>query len=158
MQTNSNTTTWIIPTRKRHVWAWLSVVALAMIMLLSACGGTTTANGNNSGNGTTPVATNTPAGSGSGSGTTVMIMTDSSNTFAFSPTTLTIKAGTTVVWKNVTSVAHTVTSDDGKSFDSGSSNPIAPQSGTYSFKFATPDTYAYHCTFHPFMKATIIVQ
>jgi plastocyanin len=156
MQTNSNTTTWIIPTRKRHVWAWLSLVALVMILLLSACGGTTSANGNNSGNGTTPVATNTPAGSGSG--TTVMIMTDSSNPFAFSPTTLTIKAGTTVVWKNVTSVAHTVTSDDGKSFDSGSSNPIAPQSGTYSFKFATPGTYAYHCTFHPFMKATIIVQ
>lgn len=156
MRTNSNTTTWIIPTRKRHVWAWLSLVALAMLVLLSACGGTTSANGNNSGNGTTPVATNTPAGSGSG--TTVMIMTDSSNPFAFSPTTLTIKAGTTVVWKNVTSVAHTVTSDDGKSFDSGSSNPITPQSGTYSFKFATPGTYAYHCTFHPFMKATIIVQ
>lgn len=156
MQTNSNTTTWIIPTRKRHVWAWLSLVALAMLVLLSACGGTTSANGNNSGNGTTPVATNTPAGSGSG--TTVMIMTDSSNPFAFSPTTLTIKAGTTVVWKNVTSVAHTVTSDDGKSFDSGTSNPIAPQGGTYSFKFATPGTYAYHCTFHPFMKATIIVQ
>jgi plastocyanin len=156
MQTNSNTTTWIIPTRKRHVWAWLSLAALAMLVLLSACGGTTSANGNNSGNSTTPVATNTPAGSGSG--TTVMIMTDSSNPFAFSPTTLTIKAGTTVVWKNVTSVAHTVTSDDGKSFDSGTSNPIAPQGGTYSFKFATPGTYAYHCTFHPFMKATIIVQ
>ena len=87
-----------------------------------------------------------------------MIMTDSSGSFAFSPATLTIKAGTTVVWKNTTQVAHTVTSDDGKSFDSGSSNPIAPQSGTYSFKFATPGTYAYHCTIHPFMKATIIVQ
>src|SRR6266446_565625 len=116
MRMNSNTTTWIIPTRKQHVWAWLSVLALDMIM------------------------------------------TDSSCSFAFSPATLTIKAGTTVVWKNTTQVAHTVTSDDGKSFDSGSSNPIAPQSGTFSFKFATPGTYAYHCTIHPFMKATIIVQ
>src|SRR5689334_8073657 len=137
MRTNSNIATWIIPTRKQHVWAWLSVVALAMLMLLSACGGTTTS-GSNSGSGTTPVATSTPTSSGSGSGTTVMIMTDSSGSFAFSPTTLTIKAGTTVVWKNTTSAAHTVTSDDGKSFDSGSSNPVAPQSGTYSFTFANP--------------------
>lgn len=158
MRMNTNITTWIIPTRKQHVWVWLSVVALAMVMLLSACGGTTATSGNNSGSGTTPVATNTPAGSGSSSGTTVMIMTDSSGTFAFSPTTLTIKAGTTVVWKNVTSVAHTVTSDDGKSFDSGTSNPVAPQSGTFSFTFTKPGTYAYHCSFHPFMKATIIVQ
>src|SRR5260221_4989812 len=158
MRTNSNSTTWIIPTRKRPVWAWLSLVPLAMILVLSACGGTTSANGSNSGNSTTPVATNTPAGSGSGSGTTVMIMTDSSNTFAFSPTTLTIKAGTTVVWKNVTSVAHTVTSDDGKSFDSGTSNPIAAQTGTFSFTFKTAGTFKYHCSFHPFMKATINVQ
>ncbi|HEX6478855.1 MAG TPA: plastocyanin/azurin family copper-binding protein [Ktedonobacteraceae bacterium] len=156
MQTNSNMTTWIIPTRKQHAWAWLSVMALAMIMLLSACGGTTSTNSSNSSNATAPVATNTPANSGSGSA--VMIMNDSSGSFAFSPTTLTIKVGTTVTWKNVPSVAHTVTSDDGKSFDSGSNNPIAAQSGTYSFTFTKPGTYAYHCSFHPFMKATIVVQ
>src|SRR5258706_15598897 len=158
MRTNSNMTTWIIPTRKRHVWIWLPVVALAMIMLLSACGGTTSDNGSNSGNATTPAATNTPANSGSSNGSVVMIMNDSSGSFAFSPTTLTIKVGTTVTWKNVTSVAHTVTSDDGKSFNSGNNNPIAAQSGTYSFTFTKPGTYAYHCSFHPFMKATIIVQ
>lgn len=158
MRTNLNTTTWIIPTQKRHVWAWLSLLALTMILLLSACGGTTSSSGNNSANGTTPVATSTPTSSGSGSGSVVMITTDSSGSFAFSPTTLTIKAGTTVVWKNTTQAPHTVTSDDGKSFDSGSNNPIAPQSGTYSFTFATPGTYAYHCNFHPYMKATIIVQ
>lgn len=158
MRTNTNITTSIIPTRKQHVWAWLSVVALAMLMLLSACGGTTTTgSGNNSGSGTTSVATSTPTSSGSGSGTTVMIITDSSGSFAFSPATLTIKAGTTVVWKNTTSVGHTVTSDDGKSFDSGSSNPIA-QGATYSFTFNNPGTYAYHCAIHPFMKATIVVQ
>jgi amicyanin len=151
-------TTWIIPTRKQHVWIWLSVVALAMIMLLSACGGTTSDNGSNGGNATTPAATNTPASSGSSNGSVIMIMNGSSGSFAFSPTTLTIKAGTTVTWKNVTSVAHTVTSDDGNSFNSGSNNPIAAQSGTYSFTFTKPGTYAYHCSFHPFMKATIIVQ
>jgi plastocyanin len=86
-----------------------------------------------------------------------MIITDSSGSFAFSPATLTIKAGTTVTWKNNTSVGHTVTSDDGKSFDSGTSNPIAT-GATFSFTFTTPGTFAYHCEIHPFMKATIIVQ
>ncbi|HJT55134.1 MAG TPA: plastocyanin/azurin family copper-binding protein, partial [Ktedonobacteraceae bacterium] len=107
---------------------------------------------------TTPAATNTPAGSGTTSGTTVMITTDTTNPYAFSPATLTVKVGTTVVWKNATSAPHTVTSDDGKSFDSGTNNPIAPQSGTYSFTFNQAGTFAYHCNFHPFMKATIIVQ
>jgi amicyanin len=87
-----------------------------------------------------------------------MIITDSSGSFAFSPATLTIKTGTTVTWKNTTSVPHTVTSDDGKSFDSGTANPIAAQTGTFSFTFTTAGTYAYHCEIHPFMKATIIVQ
>jgi plastocyanin len=79
-------------------------------------------------------------------------------TFQFTPSTLTITAGTTVTWKNATTVSHTVTSDDSKSFDSGTANPIAAQSGTFSFTFSTPGTFAYHCEIHPFMKATIIVQ
>jgi plastocyanin len=86
------------------------------------------------------------------------MITGSSGSFAFSPATLTIKAGTPVIWKNTTMVSHTVTSDDGKSFDSGTSNPIAPQTGTFSFTFTHAGTFAYHCAIHPFMKATIIVQ
>jgi len=86
-----------------------------------------------------------------------MIITEVGGSFAFSPATLTIKAGTTVTWKNNTSVSHTVTSDDGKSFDSGTSNPIAA-GATFSFTFTKTGTYAYHCEIHPFMKATIIVQ
>ena len=88
-----------------------------------------------------------------------MITTDSSGTFTFSPATITIKAGTTVTWKNVTTVAHTVTSDDGgKTFDSGTSKPVAAQTGTFTFTFKTPGTFTYHCSFHPFMKGTVIVQ
>ena len=93
-----------------------------------------------------------------GNAQTVMIITDSSGSFAFSPATLTIKAGTAVTWKNTTTASHTVTSDDGKSFDSGTSNPITAQTGTFSFNFTTAGTFAYHCAIHPFMKATIIVQ
>ena len=129
------------------------LVALSALVILAACGGSSTNTGTTP---TTsiPTATATQAGNAQ----SVMIITDSSGSFAFSPATLTIKAGTTVTWKNATAVGHTVTSDDGKSFDSGMANPIAAQSGTFSFTFATAGTFAYHCSIHPFMKATIIVQ
>jgi amicyanin len=87
----------------------------------------------------------------------VSITRDSSGSFAFSPTTLTIKVGSTVTWTNMTPAPHTVTSDDGKSFDSGISTPIAPSGGTYSFTFKQAGTFSYHCQIHPYMKATIIV-
>ncbi len=141
-----------------------SLVALSALMLLAACGGgsATTSSATTPTAAVTPTTgtTSTPAATAtqSGNAQTVMITTDSSGSFAFSPATLTIKVGTTVTWKNTTSVPHTVTSDDGKSFDSGTSNPIAAQTGSFSFTFTTPGTYAYHCEIHPFMKATIIVQ
>jgi plastocyanin len=73
--------------------------------------------------------------------------------FAFSAATLKIAAGTTVKWTNNDAVPHTVTADDG-SFDSGT---MAPGS-TYSKTFTTPGTYAYHCSVHPSMKASVDVQ
>jgi amicyanin len=133
------------------------LVALSVLVLLAACGGGSTGTG-----GTTPTTGTTPAPAATatqaGNAQSVMIITDSSGTFAFSTASLTIKAGMTVTWKNTTAVPHTVTSDDGKSFDSGTANPIAAQSGTFSFTFSKAGTFAYHCAIHPFMKATIIVQ
>jgi plastocyanin len=92
--------------------------------------------------------------SASASQMSVSIFTDQNGLFGFSPKTLTIPVGTTVTWKNTTPVAHTVTSDDGASFDSG----IVPASGTFTFTFTKAGSYAYHCNIHPYMKATIIVK
>jgi plastocyanin len=75
-------------------------------------------------------------------------------TFQYSPATLTIKVGTTVIWKNTSSAAHTVASNNGVSFRS----PVIPTGGTYSFTFKKKGTFPYHCTFHPSMKGVIIVQ
>lgn len=72
---------------------------------------------------------------------------------AFSPSTITVTAGTTVTWTNKDGVAHTVTSNTG-SFDSGSINP----NGTYSHMFSTAGTFPYKCTIHPTMTATVIVN
>lgn len=73
--------------------------------------------------------------------------------FAFNPSTLTIKAGTTITWTNSDSAPHTVTSDNG-AFDSGQiSNGQA-----FSHTFSDAGTFSYHCSNHPNMKATIVVQ
>ena len=84
----------------------------------------------------------------------VSITTNSSNVFVFKPKTLTISVGMKVVWINKTQVEHTATSDDGTTFNSG---PIAP-GGKFGFVFTKKGTFTYHCTFHPFMTGTIIVN
>src|SRR5438105_3371721 len=52
---------------------------------------------------------------------------------AFSPATVTVVEGTVVTWTNTDSGPHTVTSDNGTSFNSGSISP----GGTYSFTATT---------------------
>ncbi len=155
---------------------WFCLLTLGALILLAACGsntstGSTTAaptattntstgssnpptKGYGSGGGTSPTATTAITGPTM----TVTITTNSSGQFAFSPVTLTIPVGTTVIWKNMTAAPHTVTSDDGKSFDSGTSNPISAQGGSYSFKFTTAGQFKYHCQFHTYMIGTIIVH
>ncbi len=74
--------------------------------------------------------------------------------FAFSPSTLTIKKGDTVVWTNRDSTQHTVTSDSGTELNS----ERLSQEETYSHTFNTQGTFSYHCTPHPSMNGKIIVQ
>jgi len=74
--------------------------------------------------------------------------------YAFSPTTLSIKVGTQVVWTNTTDAPHTVTSDTAGVFGT-TSNLTTNQ--TFMFTFTAPGTFAYHCNVHPYMKATITV-
>jgi plastocyanin len=73
--------------------------------------------------------------------------------FEFTPATVTIAVGGTVTWTNNGPSTHTVTADDG-SFDSGNLS----QGKTFSHTFQTAGTFAYHCSIHPFMTATVIVQ
>ncbi len=72
---------------------------------------------------------------------------------AFSPSVITIAAGTTITWTNKASIAHTVTSDKGL-FDSGDIG----SNGTFSFKFTAAGSYPYHCAIHPSMKAKVVVN
>jgi len=72
---------------------------------------------------------------------------------AFDPSSVTIKVGGTVTWTNEDGVTHTVTADNGE-FDSGE----LAQGDTFSFTFEQAGTYPYHCTIHPNMTATVIVE
>jgi len=76
--------------------------------------------------------------------------------FAFSPATLTVKAGTTVTWMNDDGTTHTIVSDAGTP-DSFGSPPLA-NGASYPFTFAKAGTYTYHCSIHPSMKGTIVVE
>ena len=145
----------------------LLVAVVGILVLLAACGGgsnpgtssvttpTTIANtptaDPNSTSSTTPTTVQlTPA---KGSTQVVKIITNSDGSYGFSPSMLAIKVGTTVIWKDVSSVAHTVTSDDGTTFDSGT----VPGGSTFRFTFKAAGSFSYHCNIHPYMRATIVV-
>jgi len=72
---------------------------------------------------------------------------------AFSPTTLTVKVGTTVTWTNADLASHTVTSDSGSELSSGNIG----NGQSYSHTFNTVGTFHYHCSIHTSMTATVVV-
>jgi len=73
--------------------------------------------------------------------------------FAFAPPSLSVVTGTTVTWTNTDDVQHTVSSDDGHTFDSSAFG----QGQTFQFTAGAPGTYAYTCRIHPFMHGTLTV-
>lgn len=95
------------------------------------------------------VETESGAGEQGMEGKTVVEIKD----FSFQPKTLTVKAGTTVTFLNKDITGHSATADD-KRFDTG----ILRQGESATVTFDTVGTYAYHCTPHPNMQATITVE
>jgi plastocyanin len=74
--------------------------------------------------------------------------------FAFTPTELTVKAGTTVEWVNRDDIPHVVVSDDKKTFKS----KALDTDDKFSYTFTTPGTYSYFCSVHPKMTGRVVVQ
>ena len=71
----------------------------------------------------------------------------------YSPSTFTVKVGTTVTWANHDGTAHTVTTKGSSLFDSG----VIPTGGTYKYTFTQAGTFDYYCTIHPWMTGKIVV-
>ena len=93
-------------------------------------------------------ATEAAAGSTAAAGTVIM-----AKDFMFAPTSLTIRAGSTVTWTNRDDEPHSVVSDSGL-FRSGALDT----NQSFSFRFEKPGTYRYTCSIHPRMVGTIVVR
>lgn len=71
--------------------------------------------------------------------------------FAFSPETLTVKKGTTVIWTNKDNNLHQIKSD---TFNSSQLS----KGQTFFFTFNDIGTFNYSCAIHPSMTGKIIVE
>ena len=75
---------------------------------------------------------------------------------AWSPATITIKAGEDVTFRNTSGTAHNVQFDQGVA---GHPANVADFSSTSkSVTFATAGTFPYHCGIHPAMQGQVVVQ
>jgi plastocyanin len=77
---------------------------------------------------------------------------DDPTTWGFQPNDLIVTTGMTVVWRNNGTNTHTVTADDKRS-ESGDIKPGT----TWKYRFDEPGVFTYHCTPHPWMKASVRV-
>jgi plastocyanin len=118
------------------------LVMAATAMLIAGCGG------GDSGSGS---ATASPSpSSSSGNSSTGVTISD----FKFTPNPLTVQAGARVTVTNKDSAPHTVTADDGQSFDTGTLG----QGSSKTISVTKPGTYPYHCSIHAFMHGKLIVK
>ena len=125
--------------------ATLALATACLAITLAACSGSSgTAAPAVPAGPTAAPASEAPAAGGS---------TVSIKNFAFNPASITVAAGTTVVWTNDDTTGHTVTADDG-SFDS----KTIDTGGTFSQTFGTAGSFTYKCTIHSSMTATVVVQ
>jgi plastocyanin len=104
----------------------------AFALVLTACGGSSSSK----------VSNTVPPNAGA--------IVDMKN-IAFSPATVTIKAGQTVVWKfDDGSTAHNITGEGFRSPDRSS--------GTFSHTFSKAGDYKYDCTIHSGMNGEVVVK
>jgi len=139
----------------------LLVPAFAGLLLLAACGddsgsgssSATTApaaaSGGQGGYGIPSDATATSAASGGGATAADTVV---AKDIAYNPTSITVKVGDTITFKNEDSFAHTFTANNGE-FDSNS----VDGGGSFTFKPTEAGTIAFHCKIHSNMKGTITV-
>src|SRR6266540_6643416 len=71
----------------------------------------------------------------------------------FDPSELQVPAGSTLVVANIGGKPHTLTADDGQSFDTGTITP-GPEGGRFAgtsatLKLSKPGRFPFHCEFHP---------
>ena len=77
---------------------------------------------------------------------------------------LSVPAGTTVTWDNSSGIGHNVLWDDAagraaaKAGDGAGDMPDFLSGSTHTRLFSTAGTYAFHCSIHPGMNGTLVVN
>jgi len=117
---------------------------LAALVALAGCGSSSSIKSTT----TTPAATAAPAAGAAVTSAKVAI-----SNFKFVPPAVTLKQGGKITFTNQDSAQHTATADDGSSFDSGT----LAQGQVKTLTFAKAGTFSYHCAFHAFMMAKVVV-
>ncbi len=72
----------------------------------------------------------------------------------YTPKTVTVPPGSTLIFENKSSLDHTVTQTNGNILVSKN----IPPGGKFTIKLTKTGTYQYWCKYHTFMVGTIIVQ
>ena len=128
--------------KPRHSMSSLVAIA-ATALLFAGCGG---------GNNPSASANSSRSSSQAASGASTSAVKISN--FKFAPASVTVKRGARVTVTNQDSAAHTATADDGHSFDTGTLADGASQ----TISVSKPGSYPYHCSIHPFMHGTLVVN
>ena len=127
-----------------------SVLVAFLFAVITGCGSTSSTPS------ALPSPSPAPSPSPTASGTTTITIPQGARTLgsgAYMPNPATVSQGTVVSWSNTDSVVHDMVSDTGV-FDSGR----VDANGTVSVTFSTRGTFPYHCSIHPGMVGTIVVQ
>jgi plastocyanin len=121
-----------------------------MALALAACGSSSSSGGGGGGN-----SSSLPAAA-----TTISVDFDATNSGKYVPTPATAKVGDVVEWdfSDDQNGPHTVTSDDGSTFDSQAKGVTGNKGDKFQFTFTKAGSFPYHCTFHANMHGTITVQ
>ena len=77
---------------------------------------------------------------------------------AYETPEITIKAGESVTWTNLEVMPHNVEFAAGVAGDEKVRGDMLKKGETWTMQFNEPGTYDYHCTPHPFMRGTVVVE
>ena len=116
----------------------MSLILLLAGMSVAGCGAEADSSGSGSGS-----AAAKPSGS----------VTVDIKEFKYVPVRVEVARGGRIRWTNSDAAAHTSTADD-RSFDT----QTVSRGKSAMVSFSRAGTFAYHCDFHPFMKATVVVR
>ena len=127
------------------------LVGLALALVNCGSSTPTGTNGNlNNSYGPSPTTTATP----SANADVVITVNGVDGGMSFSPASANVKAGQTVSWKNADSITHHIV-DNGGAFDTGA---ISAGATSNPIKLSSAATFPYHCSIHPSMVGSLVVQ